>query len=233
MTLPMPTIAGSARVIVLASDPTAVRGTVAEFRHFGVSLVVRHDVLSALTELVHDPTALILVSSELPCPDIADVLDLTVATCKSAVLFGLHSASPAALAATAISAGAQGVVELPVTPERLSKTLRGLAPRPAITLGVVSAGQLTVDVERHQVQLRGTVVNTTPREFEILLALATSHPRMVTLDELADTHGGGSDPYASVRVVIARLRSRFAELVGVSREAVIETQRGVGYRLAA
>src|SRR3546814_16762421 len=115
MTLPTPTVVGSARVILLASDLTAVRGSVAEYRHFGVSLVVRHDILGALTELVHDPNAFIVVSSELPCQNIADVLDLAVATSRSPVLFGLHASTSAGVVALAVAAGAHGLVDLPVT----------------------------------------------------------------------------------------------------------------------
>lgn len=233
MTLLTPPVVGAARVIVLASEHTAVRGSITEYRHFGVSLVMRHDILSALTELVHDPNAFIVVSSELPCQSIADVLDLAVATSRSPVLFGLHATTSTGLVALAVAAGAQGVIELPVTPERLAKAIRTVPPGPAPHPGVLTVGDLTVDVDRHRVRLRGCEVETTPREFEVLLALAASHPRMVTLDELAESHGGGADPHASVRVMIARLRARFARLTGVSREAVIETRRGVGYRLAA
>ena len=93
-------------------------------------------------------------------------------------------------------------------------------------------GDLVVDIDRYEIRLRGTVIHTSPREFDVLVALATAHPRMVTLDELAQ-HAGGSDPQASVRVMVARLRTRFSELAGVGRDAVIETLRGVGYRLAA
>ncbi|MDD7929898.1 winged helix-turn-helix domain-containing protein [Microbacterium thalli] len=220
-------------MIVLAPDTTAVRGTMAEFRHFGVSLVVKTDILAALTELVHDPMAVIVVSSEIPCQDTADVLDLAVATCRSAVLFGLHPSTPTAAVSRALTAGVRGVIELPVTPERLTHTLRSVPTAPSNAPGEVSVGDLRIDVGRHLVQLRDAVVPTTPREFDVLLALATSYPGMVSLSELADRHGSGADPYASVRVVIARLRTRFAQLAGVPRESVIATQRGIGYRLAA
>lgn len=231
MTLPASTVTGSTRVVVLASDPNSVRGTVGEFRHFGVSLVVRDDILGALNEVVHDPTAVIVVPSDLPCPDITHVLDLAVATCKSTVLFGLHPETPASAVSLAVSAGAHGVVELPITPERLTRALRTAPHQGAAVSKSVSVGDLVVDIDRYEIRLRGTVIHTTPREFDVLVALATAHPRMVTLDELAQ-HAGGSDPQASVRVMVARLRTRFSELAGVGRDAVIETLRGVGYRLA-
>lgn len=120
-----------------------------------------------------------------------------------------------------------------LTPERLASALRQLPPASVEVPSTVAVGALLVDTDRHRVELYGTPITTTPREFDILLALATSHPRIVTLDELAHTHGGGTQRQASIRVMVAGLRSRFAALTGAPRDAVIETHRGIGYRLAA
>ena len=54
MTLTAEPIAGSTRVVVLSSEPGVARGGAAEFRRFGLSLVLREDILAALTEVVHD-----------------------------------------------------------------------------------------------------------------------------------------------------------------------------------
>ncbi|GMM95540.1 winged helix-turn-helix domain-containing protein [Microbacterium sp. MTN4-26] len=226
-------VVGSARVVVLSTDPHVARGTVAEFRHFGASLIRRTDIISALTELIRDPHTILLVSSDVACQDIAAVLELSIATSKSTVLFGIHPSTGIATVDTAIAAGVGGVVDLPLTPERLASALRQLPPASVEVPSTVAVGALLVDTDRHRVELYGTPITTTPREFDILLALATSHPRIVTLDELAHTHGGGTQRQASIRVMVAGLRSRFAALTGAPRDAVIETHRGIGYRLAA
>lgn len=224
-------VRGAARIVVLSSDPHVVRGSTAEFRHFGASLVLRADVVSALTEVVRDPDTILLVCSDVDCQDMASVLELALATSRSTVLFGVHPAGGLGALGTAVAAGVGGIVDLPVTPERLVAALRDL-PVPTTDLpGPVTVGGLVVDRYRHRVELFGTPIPTTPREFDILLALATSYPGVVTLDRLAGGRGRGAGHRASVRVMVAGLRSRFSALTGVARDAVIETQRGVGYRL--
>ena len=96
MTLTAEPIAGSTRVVVLSSEPGVARGGAAEFRRFGLSIVLREDILAALTEVVHDATAMLIVSADIPCQELRDVLDLAVATCGSSVLLGLTATTDAA-----------------------------------------------------------------------------------------------------------------------------------------
>lgn len=232
MTITVDPVVGSTRVVVLASTPAAVKRPAAEFRRFGLVLVVRENIVSALAELVHDPTVLLVVSADVPCETLRDVLDLAVATSRSSVLLGLTAGADAALVAAAMEAGVRGTVELPLTPERLATTVRML-PLPAVETGPIKVGALTVDIARHRLAWDGTPIEVTPREFGVVLDLARRHPQVATLDELARGFNSGAiDPYAGVRVVITHVRSRLAAIAGASSAQVIETVRGVGYRLA-
>ncbi|MEU2205360.1 winged helix-turn-helix domain-containing protein [Microbacterium oleivorans] len=230
----VPAVVGSTRVIVLADESTIVRGSQAEFRHFGVCLVLRTDVIRALAELVHDPDAVIVVPAALTGCDLEDVIDLARAADPRAVLLGVPTDMDPATVAHASMAGPNATVPLPLTPERLATHLRAvlglLPPRHA---GIIQVGDLTVDADRFRVEWRGAFVETTPREFDILLTLALAHPRMITLAELASRYGTGTDRYASVRTAVGKLRRRFAEVSGEGRDAVLLTQHGVGYRFAA
>ncbi|WP_439592665.1 winged helix-turn-helix domain-containing protein [Microbacterium sp.] len=232
MTLTADPIVGSTRVVLLAPDATALRGGAAEFRRFGLSIVLREDVLAALTEVVHDRTATLVVSPEIPCTQLRDLLDLAVATCSSSVVLGLTPTTDAATVSAALRAGVRGTVDLPLTPERLARTLR-VIPTGGPATGPIKIGELTVDAARHRIEWAGHQIDASPREFAVVLELAQSHPRMVPLDQLAAGYQGApADPQAAVRVVINHLRARIAKVAEQGGSAVIETVRGVGYRLA-
>lgn len=232
MTLTADPIVGSTRVVVLASDAAAVRGGAGEFRRFGLSLVLRDDILAALTEAVHDQTAVLVVCADISCQELRDVLDLAVAACGSSVILGLTATTDAAAITAAMRSGIRGTVDLPLTPERLAKTLRVL-PTPSAETEPIRIGELTVDSARHRIDWGGTPVDVTPREFAVVLELAKSHPQMVDLDQLAAGYRGApADPHAAVRVVINHVRSRIAHVAGTPGTAIIETVRGVGYRIA-
>ncbi|MFS0733857.1 winged helix-turn-helix domain-containing protein [Microbacterium jepli] len=232
MTLTVEPLVGSTRVVVLAPDGRVVRDQAAEFRRFGISIVLRQDILAALTEVVHDPTAMLVVSADIPCQELRDVLDVAVATCGSSVLLGLTATTDTGAVGAALRAGVRSTVDLPLTAERLARTFRAL-PAKAASTGPIMIGNLTVDAARHRIDWAGAPVEASPREFAVMLQLAQNHPHMVALDELAAGYQGSSvDPYASVRVVINHLRSRIAQVTGARGTAIIETVRGVGYRLA-
>jgi DNA-binding response OmpR family regulator len=231
MTLAADPIVGSTRVVVLAPETSDVRGEPAEFRRFGLSIVIREDILQALTEVARDANAALVVSSELACADVRDVIDLAVAACRSSVILGISATTDIALISFALQAGVRSTVEMPLTPERLSRTLRAI-PTGTATTGPIVVGSLSVDTARHRIEWAGHPVQASPREFAVLRELAHRHPHMVTLDELAAGYGGAaSDTHSAVRVIINHLRSRIAEVAGESGHAVIETVRGVGYRL--
>lgn len=232
MTIAAESIVGSTRIIVLAPTSEVVRGRAAEFRRFGLSIVVRDDILAALTEVVHDPAAMLVVSADVPGQKLDDVLDLAVAVCRSRVLLGMTSTTDTAAISAAFRAGVRATVELPLSPEQVARTMRVL-PAVATARGPIRIGDLTVDSARHRIDWAGDPIEATPREFAVVLELAQNHPRIVPLDELASGYQGTSaDHHAAVRVVINHVRARIADVAGSHGAAIIETVRGVGYRIA-
>lgn len=232
MTLALDPIVGSTRVVVLAPDQPGVRSAASEFRHFGLSIVVRRDILAALTEVVHDPSAMLVVSAEIPLESLGNVIELAVATCRSSVMLGMTSTADAEAAGVALKAGVHTIVDLPLSAERLARVLRAV-PSGQAKAGPISVGKMTIDANRHRLDWAGIVIDVTPREFEVVLELARRYPGVATLEELASgLPGNSADPFAAVRVVITHVRSRIYEVAGPSGAAIIQTVRGVGYRLA-
>lgn len=100
---------------------------------------------------------------------------------------------------------------------------RNLPARPAI----LAAGDVTLDPATHEVELNGTPVALTPREYALLEYFLRHPGRVISKTELLDNAWDAAqdtDPNA-VEVYVGYLRRK------VGRE-MLRTVRGAGYRLA-
>ena len=94
----------------------------------------------------------------------------------------------------------------------------------------VEAGDLLIDRQRFEVTMGGRPVELTPKEFQLLVTLASEPGRVFGRDELLDLVWG-QDGFVEPRTVdvhLARLRGKFSE-AGLPDPGV-DTVRGVGYR---
>lgn len=100
---------------------------------------------------------------------------------------------------------------------------RNLPARPAI----LTAGEVTLDPATHEVELNGTPVPLTPREYALLEYFLRHPGRVISKTELLDNAWDAAqdtDPNA-VEVYVGYLRRK------VGRD-MLRTVRGAGYRLA-
>jgi DNA-binding response OmpR family regulator len=107
---------------------------------------------------------------------------------------------------------------------RVEAVLRRVKPEP---VGELQAGQLRLDLDRHEATAAGEAIPLNRKEFH-LLALLAAQPDHVQSRErlLAEVwHSTWSASSRTLDVHIARLRSKLGD------RAQIETIRGVGYRL--
>ena len=97
--------------------------------------------------------------------------------------------------------------------------------------GAIAVGDLWIDPEGYIVQRNGTEVALTITEFKLLLEFARNPGRVLSQKVLAE-HVWGSDFVAShsnIPMAIKRLRSKIED--DPSQPEIIETVRGVGYRM--
>lgn len=98
---------------------------------------------------------------------------------------------------------------------------------------VVEVGDLRIDTETREVTLGGRIIPLTPKEFDILLVLASRPNRVFTRDELSERVWGPNeyvDP-RTLAVHIGTLRRKLAD--DPKRPSRVLTVRGVGFRLGA
>lgn len=99
---------------------------------------------------------------------------------------------------------------------------------------ILRIGDLTLDVQGHQVMRGNTSLHLTPLEFELLATLARNPRRVFSRQELLEQVWGyrhGSPDTRLVNVHIQRLRAK-VERDPDSPEVVL-TVRGIGYRAGA
>lgn len=98
---------------------------------------------------------------------------------------------------------------------------------------VLTFGELAIDVEKYEVRKRGSVIELTFREFELLKFLATKKGKIFTRENLLNKVWD-YEFYGDVRTVdvtIRRLREKIED--NPSMPAYIMTKRGVGYYFGA
>ena len=89
---------------------------------------------------------------------------------------------------------------------------------------------LSIDPDRHEALADGEKVDLTPTEFQVLLELAEHAGRVLTREQIID-RVWGVDFYGNERVVdvyVGQVRRKLEEVTGLK---LIETVRGVGYKL--
>lgn len=132
-----------------------------------------------------------------------------------------------------LDSGADDYLVKPFSMNELRARLRALLRRnrPAKT-AFLQVGDLVLDPANHLVQRGETSIDLTPREFTILEYLVRSPNRILTR-EMIEAHVWNFDFISGSNVVdvyIRRLRRKIDDPFDVK---LLETVRGVGYRLAA
>lgn len=135
-----------------------------------------------------------------------------------------------------LEAGADDYMVKPFNPgelvARIRTRLRSMAPSGA-TAQTLRIGDLSIDVDGHEVKRGDVCINLTPLEFDLLVALA-SKPQQVFTREMLLEKVWGYQYKADTRLVnvhVQRLRSKVE--FDADNPTIVTTVRGVGYRAGA
>jgi two-component system response regulator RegX3 len=119
---------------------------------------------------------------------------------------------------------------------RIKAVLRRGTPESAdagSSSAIQTAGNIRMDVERHQVTVNGVLINLPLKEFELLEFLLRNEGRVLTRGQLIDRVWGG-DYYGDTKTLdvhIKRLRSKIED--DPANPQLIQTIRGLGYKFEA
>jgi two-component system KDP operon response regulator KdpE len=133
----------------------------------------------------------------------------------------------------ALDAGADDYVTKPFSMGELLARLRAALRHVAKTDDepVLTFGELTIDLARRNVMLRGEEIKLTPTEYEILKYLALQAGRVITHRQLLHAIWGPNyqEQTHYLRIYIGQLRHKIE--TDPSQPTYIITEPGVGYRL--
>lgn len=189
----------------------------------GFEVMAREDGLSGLDAIRSWRPDVVVLDVMLPERDGFEVLR-EMRTFTDAYVIMLTARAEEIDRIVGLSVGADDYLVKPFSPRELIARIKALLRRPRT--GATTSGPLQVDEARRTVSLEGEPVPLTPTEFDIL-ALLTRQPGVVVSrpDLLAIVWGPEYDDDHLVDVHVANLRRKVGE-------GVIETVRGVGYKLA-
>jgi DNA-binding response OmpR family regulator len=111
---------------------------------------------------------------------------------------------------------------------RAQTAARGVREREEL----LSAGEISMDVARHEVTVRGQAMPLPPRQFDLLRAFLANPGRVLTRAMLLQ-HVWGYDFTGDDRTVDVHVRWLRQKLQEARSATTIETVRGVGYKLGA
>lgn len=194
-----------------------------------IELVQHDDGATSLLAIGRARPDLVVVPTDVRGVDLLEYVE-AVRRADLPVIIGLADASHNTIAVEALDHGARSILALPFGARELEAEARLAVPNPPPRT-TLHAGSLTMDLLSHRVSVDGRDVYLSAREFQ-LLQLLLAADRVVSADELAELASGL--PEASVqgiRVMIGRIRRKL-EGTGPLTTPVLETVRGVGYRIS-
>ena len=92
--------------------------------------------------------------------------------------------------------------------------------------------KLVVNMTRYELRVDGKVMDTPPKELELLFYLASNPNRVYTRDQLLD-EVWGFEYYGDSRTIDVHIKRLREKLEGVSDKWALKTVWGVGYKFEA
>lgn len=130
-------------------------------------------------------------------------------------------------------AGANDVLGLPASSHRVKARLqanyRQTVQQRLFEGPVLHRGELTIHLGRREVTLDGRTIALTKTEFDLFSALAVRPRRVLSRSELANSSVGHD--YMGSRALESHLSRLRSKIVGAGGPRLVESVRGVGYRL--
>jgi two-component system KDP operon response regulator KdpE len=187
---------------------------------------------AALDFLKRNPVDLIVLDLGLPGMDGLEVIRRRREEGDTTPIIILSSRDDEAGKVQALDLGADDYVSKPFGMEELAARIRAALRHRLQQEGekpVFRSGDLTVDLVRRLVTVRGQEVKPTPREYDVLRLLVAHAGKVLTHKMILREVWGGETDVQYLRIYIRTLRQKLE--ANPEQPALILTEQGVGYRL--
>jgi two-component system, OmpR family, response regulator QseB len=220
------------RALIVEDDPTTAAALAGLVRKQQWQAEVQEDLASAWKSLAQTSFDFVLLDLSLPDGEGTDLLQKLrrspageLPDPKTPVLV-ISARSQLRSRLSALDLGADGYIIKPVHLEEVGAVLRALLRRrTTLAAGMITWGDVVVDPNSRFVQKASQPVELTEQEFAVLLALLEDSPKPLSRADIQARSGNRVGDGGAVEVHVHHLRRKLGE-------AIIQTVRGVGYRIA-
>jgi two-component system response regulator MtrA len=209
-------------------DIAEMLGIILTSEGFDVDLVNHGE--EVLTSFVSQPADLVLLDLMLPGIDGVEVCR-RLRSISAVPIIMLTAKSEPDDVVLGLDAGADDyIIKPPRRPELIARVRACLRRVEPVQATLVRIGDLSIDLEGHQVCRDGAAIALTPLEFDLLNTLARSPARVFTRDELLETVWGYRHTADTrlVNVHVQRLRAKIER--DPDQPEILLTVRGIGYK---
>ncbi|WP_318531690.1 response regulator [Sphingomonas parva] len=223
----------SSRILILDDEPAIARVLRPVLEATGSTVFTAANAQEGLRAARDNAVNLVLLDLGLPDADGKELISSLRGFGEMAIIV-ISARHQGTEKVAALDAGADDYVDKPFDIEELMARIRVAERRVAPEArrgGLVRAGELTVDLAAREVRLMGEEIKLSPKEYDLLRALAEHCGQVVTHRRLL--LAGWGDPAADpqyLRSYVALLRQKLEEDPAEPR--ILVTEPGVGYRLA-
>ena len=227
-----------ASILVVDDEPEIAELLGVYLRNEGFEVHAAKDGRQALAILERERISLAVLDIMMPGPSGLDVCRRIRERCDIPILFLSAKSHPMdkiaglGLGADDYLAKPFNVLELVARVKSLLRRYLGEVRGGGASRGsLVRAGDLTVDPDRHEVRIGERTAELTPKEFDILLLLASNPGRVFGSEEIHRRVWGerGYDSGNTVMVHVRKIRAKIEE--DPSHPRILRTVWGVGYRV--
>lgn len=222
------------RVLVVDDEPPIRRFLRTSLTAQGYDVTEAEDGARALDEMRRRAPDLLVLDLGLPVLDGLEVIRRLRADGVTAPIIVLSSRVDEAGKVEALDLGADDYVTKPFGMDELLARIRTAMRHRLQQQGerpMFRSGDLTVDLVRRIVTVRGAEVKLSPREYDLLRLLVAHAGKVLTHRYILKEVWGGETDVQYLRIYIRQLRQKIEP--DPERPWHIMTETGVGYRLRA
>jgi len=222
------------RILVVDDEPAIRRFLRASLGAQGYQVIEAQTATSALELFRRNTPDVVVLDLGLPDGDGFDVIRTLRENGSAAPIIVLSSRTDEAGKVRALDLGADDYVTKPFGVEELLARLRAALRHRLQQQGekpVFKSGDLTVDLVRRIVTVRGAEVKLSPREYDLLRLLVMHAGKVLTHRFILHEVWGTETDVQYLRIYVRALRQKIE--ADPDRPQLIVTEQGVGYRLRA
>src|SRR5579872_5632177 len=230
----MTAASGALRILIVDDEPAILRFLRVGLGNQGYVVSEAANGQSALDAVRQQRTDLVVLDLGLPDIDGLEVIRRIRDMGSSVPIIVLSSRDDEAAKVAALDLGADDYVTKPFGIDELLARTRAAQRHRLQQEGekpIFRTGDLTVDLVRRIVTVRGQEVKFSPREYDLLRLLVAHAGKVLTHNMILREVWGPTTDVQYLRIYIRALRQKIER--DTEKPEYIQTETGVGYRLRA